>query len=101
MHFSAGRANRLDEFLVTVPARSAPVFKLCEVVDGGTVVAASGVDIKALLNEKGAGAVDGLEVIRDLYSCCCPKAAYQDVWGVSQPAGSITLAALPLQGPPV
>lgn len=75
MHSSVGRANRLDEFLVTVPAKIALVFRLCEVVDSGTVVAVSRVDIKALLNKKGVGVVDGLEVIRDLYSCfCCPKA---------------------------
>lgn len=48
MHSFVGSANRLDEFLVTVPARTALVFKLCEVVDGGTVVAVSRVDIKAV-----------------------------------------------------
>lgn len=69
MHSSVGRANRLDEFLVTVPARTALVFKLCEVIEGGPVVAVSTVDIKALLNKKGVGVVDGLEVIRDFYSC--------------------------------
>lgn len=69
MHSSVGRANRLDEFLVTVPARTALVFKPHEVVEGGTVVAVSRADIKALLNKKGVGVVDGLEVIRDLYSC--------------------------------
>lgn len=69
MHSSEGRANQLDEFLVTVPARTALVFKVCEVVDGGTVVVVSRVDIKAVLNKKRVGVVDGLEVIRDLYSC--------------------------------
>lgn len=59
----------MDEFLVTAPAMTALVFKLCEVVDSGTVVAVSRVDIKTLLNKKGVGVVDGLEVIRDLHSC--------------------------------
>lgn len=59
VHSSVGRANRLDEFLVTAPAMTALVFKLCDVVDGGTVVAVSRVGIKTLLNKKGVGVVDG------------------------------------------